>query len=217
MYCSHCGAEAAGNFCAACGTALATSVEPRRVIEPEHPPAPTDWADLVDYDVLLRVPEVRDLIAAHAARSTTKMTGEQFLEICDKMISPLTAGVALSPLAKVGQSMYAKLGVKTGKTRTEFLPSPAGRVLVRALCSLAERGHELQTAQSASDGCMLEATLESDMLSFAGKVIVSIERVPQGTKVEALTNIPGQWFDWGKSTRCLATLFDDLRSQSQAA
>jgi len=218
MYCSHCGTKASGNFCTACGTALGAS---NSKAEPQPSPVvrskSEDWSEIVDYDVLLRVPEVRDLIASYASRSKSKMTGEQFLELCDKFISPLTAGVPLSPLAKVSQSMYAKLGVKTGKTRTEFLQAPAGRVLVRTLCSLAERGHELRTTKSAIEGSLLEATLSSDLLVFAGDVIVTVERVPQGTRVEAFTNIPGQMFDWGKSTRCLAMLFDDLRTQVRAA
>ena len=211
MFCSHCGAEAAGNFCAVCGTALATSVLPTNAAIPE------DWSNVVDYDVLLRVPEVRHLIASHAGRSKSKMTGEQFLEVCDKFISPLTAGVPLAPLAKASQSMYAKLGIKTSKTRAEFVPAPAGQVIVRALCSLAERGLELRTTQPALDGCILEASLPSDFLSFAGELIVTVERVPQGTSVEAITNIPGQIFDWGKSSRCLGTLFEDLRNQTRAA
>ena len=218
MYCSHCGASASGNFCAACGSALAASIaRPTPADEPARPTTPQDWSRIMDYDVLLRVPEVRDLIASHAARSKSSISGEQFLELCDKFISPLTAGVPLSPLAKVGQSMYAKLGVKTGKTLAEFLPEPAGHVLVRALCSLAERGHVLQTASSASDGCVLTATLPSDLLSFAGEIIVTVEQLERGSRVEALTNIPGQLFDWGKSTRCLATLFDDLRAPLKAA
>jgi len=224
MYCSHCGVKASGNFCTACGTALSASnveaePQPSPIVRPKPVDwsKPEDWSDIVDYDMLLRVPEVRDLIASYAARSKSKMTGEQFLELCDKFISPLTAGVPLSPLAKVSQSMYAKLGVKTGKTRTEFLPTPVGHVLVRTLCSLAEHGHELRTTKPAIEGSLLEATLSPDFLAFVGDLIVTVERVPQGTRVEAFTNIPGQMFDWGKSTRCLATLFDDLRTQVRAA
>lgn len=218
MYCSHCGTKATGRFCSACGTAIAASITDPQVEKPEVTrPIPLDWSETVDYDVLLSVPEVRELIADHSARSKSKMSGEQFLELCDKFISPLTAGVPLSPLAKVGQSMYAKLGVKTGKARSDFLPAPSGRVLVRALCSLAERGQELLSATPAAEGCLLEATLPSDLLSFAGKLVITVEKRPHGTQVESYTHIPGQMFDWGKSSRCLATLFEDLRTQARAA
>lgn len=211
MYCSHCGVAASGNFCSGCGTALADAVIQASLV------IPLDWSDVVDYDVLLQVPEVRQQIASHAARSSAKLSGEQFLEICDKFISPLTSGVPLMPLAKISQSMSAKLGIKTGKAHKELLPLPAGRTLVRVLCSLAERGQELRTATSAVDGCIVEASLPSDIFALEGELIVTVERTPQGTWVEASTNIPGQAFDWGKSTRCLATLFNDLKQISRAA
>lgn len=211
MYCSHCGVTASGNFCSACGTSLGGHVGPVSL------PVPLDWSDTVDYDRLLRVPEVRELIASHAAQSKSKLTGEQFLEACDKYLSPLTAGVPIVPLAKVAQSMYAKLGIKTGKSRKELLPIPAGHALVRVLCSLAAHGQEMRTARPATDGCVLEASLPSDMFALAGELMITVERTPKGSLVEATTNIPGQVFDWGKSTRCLTALFDDLHQIARAA
>lgn len=214
MYCSHCGAEAAGNFCASCGQALSASVA---VNQQPNEPIPADWSEIFDCDRLLRIPQVRDLIAAHAARSAAKMSAEQFLGVCDKLLSPLTAGVPLSPLAKVGQSMYANMGIKTGKARQGFLPTPIGHVIVRTLCSFAERGQQLISAKPAADGCLLEATLPSDLWSFEGKLLATISRQNQGTHVEAVTDIRGQLFDWGKSTRCLETLFSDLHDLARAA
>ncbi|WP_145057908.1 zinc ribbon domain-containing protein [Adhaeretor mobilis] len=172
---------------------------------------------MTDCDLLLQIPAVRERIASSAAKSEKRMTGEQFLELCDKFISPLTAGVPLVPVAKISVSFYAKLGVKTGKARTEYVRSPIGSVIVDTLCSLAERGQELKSATSAENGCVLEAALPSDLLSFAGSLIVTLEQSLQATRVEAVTVIPGQLYDWGKSNRALNVLFAQLEQASRAA
>ena len=52
------------------------------------------------------------------------------------------------------------------------------------------------------------------MWSFEGQLVVTIERAGTATKIEAATNIPGQWFDWGKSTRCLEQLFGRLHAKA---
>lgn len=214
MYCSHCGSQASGNYCAGCGTALNASIA---AVPTANETSPSDWSQISDGGRLLQIPEVRELIADYATRSTAKMSAEQFLGVADKLLAPLTAGLPLSPLAKVGQSMYANMGVKTGKSREEFLPTPIGHVIVRALCSFAERGQQLLAAKPAADGCLLEATLPSDVWSFEGKLVVTISQQHQGTYVESLTDIPGQLFDWGKSKRCLDTLFVDLQELARAA
>ncbi len=59
---------------------------------------------------------------------------------------------------------------------------------------------------------MFEAKLPSDLWALEGQVVVTVERAGPGTRVEAATKIPGQLYDWGKSTRCLAKLFADLHA-----
>jgi len=90
MFCSRCGSEASGNFCSKCGAALAT------------PPASTttagaasagiqeadDWQNEVRYDVLMRRPEVREMIARQAAVSPKHASAEDFLASADKWLKP---------------------------------------------------------------------------------------------------------------------------------
>jgi hypothetical protein len=64
-------------------------------------------------------------------------------------------------------------------------------------------------AQSA-DGCLLEAALPSDLFSLSGQLLVGVRRAAAATEVNAVTHIGGQFFDWGKSTRCIDQLFHDL-------
>ena len=50
------------------------------------------------------------------------------------------------------------------------------------------------------------------MWSFAGDIVIIVERQKEGTSVEAATVIKGQVFDWGKSKRLLNSLFEDISS-----
>lgn len=218
MYCSNCGAKAAGNFCSRCGARLASSQEPPPLPQDwqdergAQPPVPShDWKDEIRYDVLLHFPKVRDLIARHAAQAREGTSAEDFLKFCDKALAPLM-DVSLSTVVSIALPIYTRIGIKTGKTRKEVLPGRAGKILVAALCSLARYGRQLKQVHQGEDGCVLEAVLPSDMWSSQGELVVSIRRQRTETHVEAATKIPGQLFDWGKSKQCLNQLFEDLES-----
>ncbi len=203
MFCHQCGAKAQGNFCSACGA---------RLVPPEGAPEPPplDWSNEIHYEALMRQSEVRDLVARHAAQSKTRLSGEDFLKLCDKALMPFTV-LPASKIAAIAQPMYAKLGIKTGKTREEPVAAPVGKTMVRVLCSLARNGQPLQNVEQGEDGCLLQAKLPSDLWSFAGDLLVTVERMEKGSRVEAATVIKGQLYDWGKSKRMLATLFEDLK------
>ena len=108
MFCSNCGAEASSKFCSQCGAALESSVAPAD-------PVADDWSQVVDYATLIRIPTVRDQIERHASMAPTRFSGEDFLALCDKVVS---LAVPLEKIGAVGQSMYARLGVKTGMVFT---------------------------------------------------------------------------------------------------
>jgi hypothetical protein len=207
MFCSNCGAKAAGNFCAACGARLA----PTQAVVPaaEAVPQTTDWHQEIRYNVLLHFPEVRDLIAHHAGLVRKGMTGEQFMELCDKLFKPITHG-SLSTVVSIATPLTSRMGIRTGKQRTEVLPIPTGKAIVAALCSLARHGWEMQKVHQGEDGCVLEATLPSDLWSLAGGLVLSIHQSGTGSRVEAEAKIPGQLYDWGKCQKCLNELFADL-------
>jgi hypothetical protein len=209
MFCSECGAQAAGKFCSTCGTKL----QPIVASSTETIALPTDWSDLIEYETLLRIPEVRDLIARAASQSKKAMTGEDFLEMSGKALGKM-AGLPISlpmtSIAHFAQSTYAKLGIQTGKSRNQFIALPAGRILVALLCSLARAGRTVRGAHQLSDGCILVAALPSDLFALEGDLIITVARAPGGSRVEAKTEIKGQLFDWGKSTRCLDALFAEL-------
>jgi hypothetical protein len=204
MYCSNCGSKASGHFCSECGTRLGSQAE-----EAIEAIVLTDWRNEIRYDVLLQVAEVRDLISRHAARACKRISGEQFLELCDKLFS---TPVSLSTVATLAQSISARMGIHTGKSRSASVPGPCGAVLVATLCSLARHGQILREVHQGQDGCVFEAILPSDLRSLAGELVVAVHRSDEGSQVQARTKIPGQYFDWGKSSQCLSQLFEDLAS-----
>jgi hypothetical protein len=208
MYCSNCGTElrgpaAEGNFCVHCGTKL---------IVPIAEALPADWSGEHRYETLLRYPEVRASIERAAEQSRSWLSGEQFLKIAEKAFEPLM-GVSLDTVTAIALPISRRLGIQTGKTRSELLAAPLGQTIVAALCSLARHGRNLNKVHQAEDGCVLEAVLPTDLRAFAGELLVTIRRSGNHTHIEAATKIPGQMFDWGKSTQCLNQLFSELSTE----
>ncbi len=202
MFCSNCGAEATGNFCSKCGSPLKDTTQPLiSVVD--------DWSKEMRYETLIGIPEVRDMISRHAGMTKKGLSAEEFLGFIDKVV-PL--GFSLEKLGAVAQPIYAQLGIKTGKEQSEILTSPPGTVIIAAICSLARHGQALQRVQQFDNGCLLEATLPSDMWSWEGVLLVSVREDGTGSRVEGATKIKGQLFDWGKSKRCLETLFADIKA-----
>jgi hypothetical protein len=201
MFCSNCGIQASGNFCNGCGHRLTTAGNP--------PPIPVgNWEDEVDPKALLERPEVRAMIEWCAAEARKPIPAEEYFRLYDKLgVLPISTGTFVS----IVQPMWARLGVKTGRRRSETLTAPTGRVLAALFCSLARKGRKVLDTQRGADGCVVTAELPSDLFAMAGELIVAVQRVGNDTKVEAATSIKGQYFDWGKSTRCLNELFADLQ------
>jgi hypothetical protein len=225
MYCSECGVKGTGKFFTACGNRLAiaggasTSRDAEQASVDFDPAVilSIDWSDVLDYEQLLAIPAVRDRIARAAAQSKKRMTGEEILDLYGKALDKLT-GVPLpmSALAGFAQSAYAKMGVKTGKSLAAVFAIPPGEMLTRVLCHHAKNGRTLRDVQQLSDGCIVKATLPSDLFALEGDLIVAVVRQGRVTRVEAQTDIPGQMFDWGKSTRCLEGLLGELGSATAA-
>jgi hypothetical protein len=208
MFCSECGKPAHGKFCSLCGAPLAVAELVTDVVPAEIVP---DWDGEVKYETILKYPGVRDAIERNAKQAPKRLTGEQFLQLADKLI-PL--GVPLQGLVSVVKPFYERLGIKTGKERSRQVAAPVGQVIVRALCSLARHGQTLRGVTQATDGCLLEASLPSDIFALEGNLLVSVRRSGPHAEVCGATHIGGQLYDWGKSNRCLDKLFLDLTSNA---
>jgi hypothetical protein len=216
VYCSHCGAAATGNFCAACGHPLSAGapIAPVATLAPAVATvtdvAPGSWDDEVRYEVIVAVPTVRDMIAANAAAAKTPYSAEKFLALADKAFQPVAPGLSLATVASIAGPMYARMGVRTGQTRSQTYARPIGRLLADVLCALAANGYGVTQVQQGTDGCILQCSLPSDWRSWAGEMVVDVERAPGGASVRAATKIPGQLYDWGKSKQALERIFARL-------
>ncbi|MCA9236462.1 MAG: hypothetical protein KDA44_13395 [Planctomycetales bacterium] len=207
MYCSNCGARAGGNFCSSCGTRLAGRNEAAEEPETDRVETPDgDWTTCCDYQRLIAHPEVRRRLNAAAGASPQRLSGEQFLSICDGLLGGVTGGIALSAIAKFALPLNKKLGLKTGKQRALQAPLPVGVAVVETLCWLARSGRSLRSAEQLPAGCRLLAALPSDLRSFEGELRITISSASVGSSVLAEANIPGQLYDWGKSAACLDEL-----------
>ena len=225
MFCSNCGAaDVSGNFCWKCGSALeqpaeaeAASQGDTSAAQSDTSAAQSDWSEQVSYEALMQIPAVRERVGRQATLAPHRMSGEDFLKFADKVIGPaLGIPVGVAGVAALAQPLYARIGVKTGKTRAEQVPWPVGRTIVAVLCSLARRGMTVASVYQAHDGCVIEAQIPSDWRSFAGTLVVTVARAGQGTDVEGGTRVPGQLFDWGKSRTFLDDLFADVAELAPA-
>jgi hypothetical protein len=202
MYCGECGERGEGKFCTRCGAKLVAGGGGAVV-------APSDWDHEVCYEAILAFPGVREEIDQRARASHKRVSGEQFLALAEVLIP-----APLEKLAAIIQPLYASMGVKTGKERSARIASPVARVVVRALCSLAAAGEQLRGVTQHDDGCEIEATLPSDLWALEGKLLISVRRDGPHARVEAQTVIPGQMFDWGKSTKRLERLVEELSREA---
>jgi hypothetical protein len=189
----------------------ATVVPDVRRVDPVQvaPPVPHAWEAEIHYAALMEAPQVREWIDREARQSRAPISGEQILKVYD---SVMQLGVPMEKVAAFINPLYASWGVKTGKQRVQVVPAGPGRTILRLLCSLARRGQKLRAVRQADDACGFEAALPSDLFSFEGDLLVYVRRHGPHSTVEAATNIPGTFFDWGKSNRCLERLYADLAS-----
>jgi len=169
-----------------------------------------DWVHEHRYEQLIKVPAIRSRIDRLALRSKAGLTGEDFLQLGEKALSPLTAGIPISKIATASQALWSQLGVRSGKQREALFEQPIGLVLTATLCSLASAGLKIQQIEQRDDGCILSTILPSDLFSLAGELLVQVSRTPEGTRWNATTEISGQIYDWGKSNRWLTSLQKDV-------
>lgn len=207
MYCSECGTLACGKFCHKCGSRIIESADSAEWLEASSMDE-AGWQIDSRYDRIVQIKSVREAISQSTANAKATLSGEAFLDICDKIVA---SPIPLSNLAAIVQPIYDSWGIRTGKARSESLNQPVGLSIARTLCSFARNSQTFKTAEQIEDGCLLSAELPSTICSLKGTISVVLRsKDDRQTVVDARTGIPGQLYDWGKSERCLQQLFNDL-------
>lgn len=172
-----------------------------------------DWHDSVDLAVIADHPDVVAMVEAHSGSRPGGMSADQFFDTARPIMKRLGGGsVDAKLIAKVAQPLSARLGIRTGRQQTLGLRYPPGQVIAAALVSLASRNQPLKHAEQGEDGCILQAELPSSMFTFAGDLVITLQRHEEGTRVTGAVMVRGQAFDWGHLKRVLKALFDDMGS-----
>ncbi|AGA28442.1 zinc ribbon domain-containing protein [Singulisphaera acidiphila] len=208
MFCPECGTKGGGKFCVECGTKLSPpGPATAQAVEP-----PADWSREARHDRLIAHPEVQALLKDAAKQSGSRVSGEQLIKFYDKHLAKFNYGIAVGDVASIAAPLLTRLGIKTGKTRSEVVSAPIGHATVATLCSLTALGLEMKEVEQASDGCVIEAAIPPDLLVYQGTLVVTLTDLGDRSQVDAATKIGGQYFDWGKSSRLLDRLFTDIRA-----
>lgn len=205
MYCSNCGAKAAGKFCSECGHRLGTATESDPVV---------DWESSIDLAVVKHVPEVVDKIAMAEVRAEKRLQGNELLGLFDKVMTPLTGGLTVKTTAKITTPITSAMGFKTSKACSEFLVLPPGRVLANVLIAMAEFGHKLSKVDQKPDSCTLTAEIPADLCSVDGTLKITVNPSEGGTWLSLEAIVAGQWYDWGKCQRRIGEM---LKAVNEAA
>ncbi len=229
MYCTNCGTKARGRFCAECGqkidpddnapiavsTSSSTQVQAvAATVQVLDMPDP-DWDEEVDYRTLLEFPAVRERIEQAASEAKKGLSAEEFLGWAEKAFGTIHGvPVPLTKVIAIATPMFERMGIHTGKSRTEILASPVAKLIVAALCSFARNSQQIKHVHQGSDGCVFEVSVPSSIWTMESRMIVTVRRHDLQTEVSAQTTVPGQMYDWGKSQKWLDTLFDELASDS---
>jgi hypothetical protein len=213
MYCSNCGAQASGNFCFACGAKLAVDqpVAMETSTADSHATSGIPANPLLDnnYALLLQSPDVRRLIEHYAKQAPSNRSAEDFLKLADHAVKPFTK-VSFATIAQIIVPIYQQLGIKTGKSYSNTFAISIQDMIIKILCSLAKNGYPLQSVERASNGLLFLARLNSDMWTWGGDIVITLENQDSKTSVSIDVKIKGQLYDWGKSKSIIEKISTDI-------
>lgn len=214
MFCSQCGVQTEGNFCHECGHRLRAPVSSVTASLAQHvpptPETPVDWENSPRFDVVSQSPEVRRDVS-NAARATNDGDfAKSLLTLYDSVeIIP----VPIESLMGVAQPIGSALGIKTGKSRAITLQQPIGGVIASVIRSLARRNWVAREVEQAAEGCRIHVELPMTLWAMKGTLIADVQRQENATQLAYATNIAGQFFDWGYSSRLLNCLIEEAQSE----
>lgn len=191
MNCLNCGVQAPDKLCSSCGINYwSTSSDKAHINQ--------DWSNSINYNFLIRNQEVKDMLVRRYPELASTTGDDLFTQILVKPITSFASSVL---------GVYAPIGIQTGKSRSEQMTKPCGKVLLAVLIHLARSHLTISSIQQGSDTCLLKCTIPFDMWSFQGELLVNVTKGDLMTQLDAETKIPGQKYDWGKSNRILNNLF----------
>lgn len=184
----------------------------------EH--AESAWRTEHRLDVLVSFDYVRFRIQQAAQSAKKPMSAEDFISAAAKPVSIVTglpmSGTLMNAGGFLSQQLAKSLGIKVQRSRTQLYAHPVGAVLVAVLCALADSASPVRRVLQGEDGCVLEAKLLSNWLTWEGTITVAVAGDSAATRVEVGINV-GQAFDWGRSNRMISTMLEEINRDLQQA
>ena len=205
MYCFRCGASGVGAYCPACGQDQSASdrSESETIAE-----ATLAWSESINYELIIAHPEVRQHLSTIRPRTMRGLTGEDLLSVFDA-VSPI--GFSLGKLTSAVLPIYDKLGINTQhQTETEF-GTPAGRLMLAVLSSLAYKSLAIDAVEQGTNQCLLTVKIPSGLITNRGQTSILLERLSAAVRVVMSTTLSAQLYDWGKSKRLQQELLELIR------
>ncbi len=179
-------------------------------------PVEGSWRTEYRLEVLLNDPDVMALIeeAAQAGRpSSAKETIEKLSKIVDAvggLVNVPTPGSFLQTAGWLSTPLRWVPGNRVRRTREQVYLRPIGEVTVAALCAFLHEGHPISRLQQTTAGCLIEAPIPRNWLSWKGKITCVTGGDAERASVGLSTRVPGQLFDFGRSRRILNKLVDEI-------
>lgn len=206
MYCFRCGAPDVGAFCPACGQnqSAASRGAPERPAEPVVE-ATLAWSDSLNYELVIADAEVRQHLSAVQPSGLRGVSGDDLLKVFDA-VSPI--GFSLGKLSSAVLPIYDKLGIKTQHQSEAKFHTPAGRLMLAALSSLAHKSLTIDAVEQGTNQCLLISKIPSGLITNRGQLSILLERQGPAVRVVMSTTLSAQLYDWGKSKRLQQELFE---------
>ena len=200
MFCHDCGKKVIGNYCSYCGT---------KVIGEKEIEANSNWTTERNFDQLIKYPEVRKLISKYAQEATSTISAQEFLSFADLAFKPIT-GISSAKLADRLLPIFQKSGISTVKSTKVNLNQTIQELIIKVLCSLTKNGYPIDSTEDVHDGFIFVAQIPSDMWTWGGSIVISVEETEDLCILNIAAKIKGQIYDWGKSKKVIQKVLADI-------
>ena len=139
------------------------------------------------------------------------MLADEFMKPAQPLLDASSpGGVPLKLITETASPMYARMGIKTGKKTRNGYATSFGQTLAAVLCSLASRNQTRAAPQEGADGCVVQAEFPSGLTTMKGKLCLTLERKPEGTRSSSAAVFEGQASGRGRAKRVRDELHQDI-------
>lgn len=144
---------------------------------------------------------IRDILSAYSVHgSLSGLSGNDVAQLLSAYFPPgIQAGYALGK----------RLGVKNTARAARLFREPYATVVFALAQALQHLGRHVTALYDTPQGCVIEASLPFDMMSFGGQLMFEVvDSDASETRIEGTSVIAGQLFAWGKGKRALKATLD---------